>query len=422
MKRMKEIVAHNIVIKVFALILAFFVWRAVGEVSDPVVTVTYRDVAVTMLNEELVTDAGKVYQVSDNTLMVVVQVTAKTSIQERISKEDIIATADFEDILLTELVPVNVTISGYEFSSLVSVVVSPSNIVVSIEDSTSKIFPIVPSASGELDTIYALGEMDANPETVTINGPESLVNSIVRVEGKVNITGITEDSVLEGELILYDEDNSVIDQTLLTIQLSCDLEISVEVLDTKSVGLELSTSGEPKSGYEVASITAEPTEIIVAGKKEDLELIDNIIIPGEAIDVTGKSGKLEMAIDITDYIPENISMYDENSSTIAVTVQIDELGTKSLDIPVQSIVVNNNPSDLTLSYDNVTTVMVTFSGLDYYLDSLTSSDVQLSIDLKDYDQAGTYSVPVTISTTAGVELQEEIEVPIVLTEVGATND
>lgn len=422
MKKMKKIVTHNLAIKIFALIVACFVWRAVGEISDPVVTVIYRDIAVTMLNEELVTDAGKVYQVSDNTLLVDVQVTAKTSVQERISKDDIIATADFEDILLSELVPVNIIIAGYEYSSLVSVSVSPSNIVVFIEDSTSKIFPIVPSASGELDTIYALGEMNVSPETVTINGPESLVDSIVRVEGKVSITGITEDSVLNGELILYDEDNSVIDQTLLTIQLNSELEIAVEVLDTKSVELEWSTSGEPRSGYEVASIISEPTEIIVAGKKEDLELIDNISISGEAIDVTGKSGKIELAIDITEYIPENISLYDGNSSTIAVTVQIDELGTKSLDIPVQSIVVNNNPSNLTLSYDGVTTVMVTFSGLDYYLNTLETSDVQLSIDLKDYDQAGAYTVPVSISTVSDAELQEEVEVSIVLTEVGTTYD
>lgn len=422
MKKMKKIVTHNLAIKIFALIVACFVWRAVGEISDSVVTVIYRDIAVTMLNEELVTDAGKVYQVSDNTLLVDVQVTAKTSVQERISKDDIIATADFEDILLSELVPVNIIIAGYEYSSLVSVSVSPSNIVVFIEDSTSKIFPIVPSASGELDTIYALGEMNVSPETVTINGPESLVDSIVRVEGKVSITGITEDSVLNGELILYDEDNSVIDQTLLTIQLNSELEIAVEVLDTKSVELEWSTSGEPRSGYEVASIISEPTEIIVAGKKEDLELIDNISISGEAIDVTGKSGKIELAIDITEYIPENISLYDGNSSTIAVTVQIDELGTKSLDIPVQSIVVNNNPSNLTLSYDGVTTVMVTFSGLDYYLNTLETSDVQLSIDLKDYDQAGAYTVPVSISTVSDAELQEEVEVSIVLTEVGTTYD
>lgn len=422
MKKMKKIVTHNLAIKIFALIVACFVWRAVGEISDPVVTVIYRDIAVTMLNEELVTDAGKVYQVSDNTLLVDVQVTAKTSVQERISKDDIIATADFEDILLSELVPVNIIIAGYEYSSLVSVSVSLSNIVVFIEDSTSEIFPIVPSASGELDTIYALGEMNVSPETVTINGPESLVDSIVRVEGKVSITGITEDSVLNGELILYDEDNSVIDQTLLTIQLNSELEIAVEVLDTKSVELEWSTSGEPRSGYEVASIISEPTEIIVAGKKEDLELIDNISISGEAIDVTGKSGKIELAIDITEYIPENISLYDGNSSTIAVTVQIDELGTKSLDIPVQSIVVNNNPSNLTLSYDGVTTVMVTFSGLDYYLNTLETSDVQLSIDLKDYDQAGAYTVPVSISTVSDAELQEEVEVSIVLTEVGTTYD
>ncbi len=422
MKQIKEIFLHNATIKAISLILAFFVWRIVGDISDPVVTMPYRDVSVQMLNEEIVTDAGKVYQVADNNHAVTVMVTAPKSIQARITKEHIQATADFEEILLEELVPVEVKVAGYENNAKVSAVSTPNNIVVTIEDSISKKFPIVPSAVGELDKIYALGKMSALPETVTINGPKSLVESIVRVEGQVSIYGLKEDNVLEGKLLLYDKNNILIDQTILDIELSNELQIAVEVLDTKSVQLELNTSGVPKIGYEVASIIAEPSEIIVSGNKEILDKIDYIEVPGSAINVSGKHGKLELVVDVADYIPKDISLYDTNSSTIAVTVQIDELGTKSLDIPVQSIVVNNNPSNLALSYAGTTTVRVTFTGLDLYLTGLDPSDVTLSIDLKEYKTPGKHTIPVVVTAPSGVSQVDEIEVIVELAEMGVSDD
>lgn len=416
---MKQKILNNWQLKLFTLIFALVFWRIVGEIADPITTETYTNIPVTMVNEEIVTDTGKVYQIENTESTVSVVVKAETSVLNAIEASDIIATADFEEIELSELIPVRVTINGFE-GQYIEANVNPVNLKVVIEDSTSKKFPIVPSAIGTVDEAHDLGTLTATPETVTISGPQSIVDSIVRVEAQVNITNLSEDASLSGAILCYDENNLNIDQTLLTFNYGDEEEVrvNVQVLDTKTVDLQLSYTGTPANGYQVVSVTAEPTSIMVSATAEVLETLSKIVIPSSALDITGESGKVERVIDVSQYLPEDVQLYDENNNSIAVTVQIDKLGTKSIEVPVQSIVVYDNPSDLTLSYNGVTEIMLTFTGLEDIIDDLESSDVQISIGLKSYTEEGNYEVPVTVTFAEGIngyELVEEVTVPITLT-------
>ncbi len=414
---MKKKLLNNWQLKLVTLVFAFIFWQIVGKIADPITTEIYYNVPVTILNEEIITDQGKAYQIENAETTVNVIVKAETSVLHSIKASDIIATADFEEIILSELVPVQVEIAGFE-GQYIEAVTNPINLIVVIEDSISKKFPIVPSTSGVVEEGYDLGTMTTEPETVTISGPESLVNSIVRVEAQVNITGITEDTSLVSQLTFYDANNVEIDQSLLSTSLGIDEDVyvNVQILDTKTIDLEFEVSGIPKSGYQVVSVTAEPTSIVISATQEVLDTISSLSVPSSALDITGESGKVDRVIDISEYLPEEVQLYDENNNTIAVTVQIDKLGTKSFEMPVQSIVVKNNPSNLTLSYDGITDIMVTFSGLEADIDSLVIDDIEVSIDLSKYNKAGEYDVPVTVVTSEGYELVDEITVSIVLSE------
>lgn len=417
-EKIKRKLYNNWQLKLGVLIFAVIFWRIIGEVANPVTTVTYRNIPVTMLNEEIVTDTGNVYHIVDGDATVTVVVTASSSVLRQISASDIVATADFNNIMLSELIPINVTIEGFQ-GSYQSITVTPVNLKVNIESSTSKKFPIVPSSIGSIDESYALGEMTVQTETITISGPESIVNSITRVEAEVNILELTEDSTLAATLYFYDESGNVVDQSLLTTNLGDDTEVlvNVQILDTKYVAISLETSGEPADGHQLVDITSEPTEILVAGEQSVLDEIDIIEIPGSALNITGESGKLDRVVDVSEYLPEGIQLYDTNNNLIAVTIQIDELGTKSIEIPVQSIVVYNNPTEFDFSYDDsITDVMLTFTGLEEDLEDLTTEDIVVSIDLKSYDEAGEYKVKLSVTTIDGCNLTENVSVSIILTE------
>lgn len=413
----KEKILHNWQLKLVILIFATVFWRVIGEVADPVITTIYRSIPVTILNEELVTDTGMVYQVEGEAVTTVV-ITASTSTLRGITEADIVATADFANIMFEELLPIEVSVSGVSTSSIQDISITPSNIIVSIEQSDSKKFPIVPASIGSVADSYDLGSLTAQTETITISGPESIVESIVRVEAEVNISNLTENEVLTAQLICYDDDNIEIDQSLLTLNIGDveDVYVNVEVLNTAYIPIVLETFGEPASGYELVSVTAEPTEILVSGTKEVLDEIVVISIPGGALDITGETGKLDRVVDVSLYLPEEIQLYDEYSNMIAVTIQIDELGTKSLEIPVQSIVVNNNPSDLNLSYNGATEIMLTFTGLEEELEGLELTNITVSVDLSEYTEAGEYDALIYVDSEEEYELIDTVTVPIILTE------
>ena len=64
MKKIK--MPQNIGLRLIALIAAAVLWLVVVNISDPIDSVSFNNIPVTIINEEVVTNQGKVFQVVDN--------------------------------------------------------------------------------------------------------------------------------------------------------------------------------------------------------------------------------------------------------------------------------------------------------------------------------------------------------------------
>lgn len=411
---MKKILLHNIGLKITTFICAFIFWQLITGVADPVISETFRDIPVLVINEEIVTNQGKVYQIVDGSSVSVV-IKGKTSIVREINKEDLIAVADFEALELSSLLPITVSVEGLN-KGQVEASTTPTNLKVNIEDSTTKKFPITASTVGELSEGYVLGPMEVLTESVTISGPDSIVDKIVKVEARVNIDGINESGTLQSELVYYDENNLAVEQTLLNNELKEAVMVKYDIFETKVLPLELETYGSPIEGHYVVEILAEPHEVTVYGTSEDLEKYSVYSVNKKALDVSGLQGKVEMIIDLNNYLPEGLNLFTDTGTSVAVTIQIDELGTKSIEVPVQSITVHNNPAGLNMEYYGVTDVMLSFTGKSQVLDDLSIEDIRLSIDLNTLDATGEYDVLVNVTSIEGIKLLNEVKVPVKLTK------
>ena len=93
------------------------------------------------------------------------------------------------------------------------------------------------------------GEMKVNPEKITITGAESKISQIKKAEAKINVDGLSKDTEVEAELVLYDAAENVISQSQLSNNLGSEgITVDVEVLQKKSVPVQFSVSGEPAEG------------------------------------------------------------------------------------------------------------------------------------------------------------------------------
>ena len=412
----------NIGLKIMAFLFAVLLWVIVVNVDDPVVSAVYRDIPITVINDDVVTNKGKVYQIVDDVQKVNVTVHAKRSLISKISGESISATADLSQMdVNTYMVPITATVKGYE-ANIQSVDTNPRNIEVNIQDVTGKKFPISVSTSGTPRDGYVVGEMTTNPKEVTLRGSETLIDSIEKVVAKIDISGMSDSGVVDAELICYDSNGNVVDQTKLSNNLGDKgISVNVQMLNTKNVGLNFAVSGEPKAGYIYTGMTVEPESVQICGTEDVLAEIDSINIPADQIDITNEHGKKEYTIDITPFLPKEVSLVDETANNVVVTILIEQEGTKTIELPVESIQVKNLSDKFKVSFEAEKDLVLTFTGLEQELATLDIKNAA-SIDLKNYTAEGEYDVPVTIETATGVTLTEQPSVRIMLKEKTDVSD
>lgn len=397
----------NLGLKIMAFVFAALLWLVVVNIDDPVESATFRNVPVTLQNTQIVKNGGDTYTIQDDTQTVSVVVTAKRSILSKITTGSIQATADFAEMQMESLVPIKASLTGYDKYTAEA---TPNNLKVKIEKYTSKVFPLTVSASGAPRDGHVVGEFTPNPNKIQVSGPESLVNSIDKAVAKVDVSGISKSSVLPAELMYYSSSSNVIEGSQLTNNLGKEgVTVNVNVLNTKNLSLKFYVSGMPEDGYVFSGLTCEPEKIQVCGTAEALSGISSLEIPGSELDITGLNKKMEKTVDILPYLPEGIDLVDETANNVIVTVSIEEAGTWTIELPAESIRVDNLKDDLLISYDKDTKIELQFRGPKQELDALDLKDA-VYIDMKNWGKPGRYDVPVN------VKLPDEVQAEVTLSK------
>jgi YbbR domain-containing protein len=411
-------VTKNLGVKIMALAFAIFLWFIVVNVDDPVESSTYRGIPVTIQNTEIVTNKGKTYTITDDVQTVNVVVKAKRSILSKISSGNIIATADMSEMQFESLIPISITILGYE--GRYSAESTPGNLRVTIEEQTKKSFPLTVSTTGTARDGYVVdtSKMTTNPEKITIKGSKSVVSSVDKVVAKVDISGISRSGELAADLVYYDKNGNVINSALLTDNIGDDgVYVYVTILNTKMVEIKVDLTGAPSNGYVYTEVLWEPTRIQVCATQEVLDTITQITIPYQALEVTAEPGKVEKTVDLTPYLPEGVQLVDETANNVVVTVTIEQEGKRTVEIPLESIQIKNLEEDFKVSFESTEDLVLEFTGSKEQLNLLDVTEA-ISIDLKGRTKAGTYEavVDVDLDGVTGVTLIQNPVVKVVLTK------
>ena len=411
---MRKSLRNNLGLKLLAFLFAFLLWLIVVNIDNPVMSKTFSGIPVIVEHSEILTEQKKTYQIVDDTQNVSVTVSAKRRTLSKIKAEDIIVTADIKEMYLDSQIPLEAVVIGYE-GSYESAWTSPRNLQIQIEENISRTSNITPMATGEVRDGFVLGNLQTEPETVTINGPESLVNRVSKVVAEVDVSGLGEDATLPSQLVFYDEDNNVIDQSRLANNLgNFGVNVAVTLYKTRMVPIHVDTSLiAVKEGYSISSVKLAPQEIEITGQDEALDAADSIEIPAEEFGGEIVNSRTDFTLDLTEYLPDGIQLADSMANSMIVTIAIERDGTKNFELPIGSITVINLDDDLRMSYAETDDLEVHVKGTKESLDSLNIERIA-GIDLKGYKKAGTYTVPVQIELPADCSLEGDVTVEIIL--------
>ena len=266
---------------------------------------------------------GKVYIVlNDSDNIPVVTVNAPRSVVDALEADNIVATADVEDMSAENTVPIVLTTNKYS-DSITNISGSINSVRLSIEDEERATFGIEATVVGNVAEGYQIGSVSLEQNQVRVKGPASVVQSVKNAGVSVDVSEAESTISTNSEIHLYDEDGRDI-STDKHLTLNIDkVMVRVEVLPLKEIPVKIAVSGTPAEGYRLNGETSvEPGRITITGRKSALENVTEVSIPSSDLNVRNRNSTLVKNFKISDYLPDGVSLAEGEEDNVKVTVEI----------------------------------------------------------------------------------------------------
>lgn len=417
--KIRSIFFSHWLLKIISLLLAFALWFVVISTKDPVDEKRFQNIKVNLLNTELLTENGQVYEVLDNTDIVrTVVFDAPSSVRREIQSSDIIAEADLTNLTVTNTVEIKFSCPKYS-EQVQNISGNIEYVKLNIEKETRKTINIICNTIGSVEENYIIGDVSLDRTRLEIEGPESAIAEINRAEVDVDVTGLTGTGKASGTIRLVDaEGNEVIRSSVFKNLES--VTITVTVWNTKEIPVVYDYFGTLAENYQVTGMETSVDVVKVAGPTEQLNNMTQLTVDPEDINVTGQTKDYEAKLDLEDYLPKGISFADENfDSSAAVKVLIEPLIDKRVPLRAENIQIVNVPEGVVCEIVSANSTPLGVRGLEEYVALLQSSTLPGMVDVGAWIESsnppqpleGEYNLPVDVSL---LSQQEKTSTPVIV--------
>ncbi len=399
-RRFWKVLRYQLALKILALFLALALW--VGLImQDPTLTrqISFYDVPVSISGEELLRKNGLTVSsgLSDDVLTVDFKADVPQSYYTTAYAGAYNARIDLSRI--TEEGEQMVSILTSTLSTYGSVVqIEPSSISVVVEPYvTNYRVPVSVNVIGDYPSGFYGKTPTLDPSTVTVSGAESVVDSIARIYVDYDVSKLTAKA---GEVItavsmrVVDDEGNTIPSDSLEITSSSVLLRTINVKQTlyatKTVNVtnNILTEGVPAQGYEVKSITASPSTLMIAGDDVALQALDVLFLE-EVIDVTDCDESF--MVDVQVETPGTLAYMSANKITLTVEIAPIVQTRVIEDVPVE--VIGTEQSYLLSN----SAVAVTVTGPQNQVENLDKTSIMLYVDAEEIT-SGVHELPLQVQT------------------------
>ena len=399
---------NNLKLKILSVFLAFFVWLAVTNISNPDVTAS-KEVPLEVLNEDVLSTNGKTYELIDNRSTVTVAYKVRTLDAGSISASDFRAYIDLADMYEpTGAVPVKVDVKNNKVDAVTA---KPTVIRVTTEDIQQKKFDLTAYTEGKTESGYREGTVNIVPSSIYVSGPESQVGRISTVGITIRLDGANSDLSGTAQIQCFDANRNKITLDDRVSLSRSEADYTLSILKVKTLGLNFETEGRVADEYRFTGIESNVNSVDVVGLKSDLAEINAINIPKSELNMDGASADKEVTIDLNKSLPENVELADPNSK-IRVTLKVEPLETRNIALKTSKIRQVGASSRYSYQYDR-DSINLSIKGLKEDLDQLTDDSLEAEVDVSDMGP-GTHPGTVTFELGAAYELVSQDDLQIIV--------
>ena len=298
--------------------------------------------------------------------------------------------------------------------------VSPEYVTVEVEEYVTRYrIPVSLYTVGDPPDGFYASAASAEPSTITVSGPASLVNQIVRAEIAVNQADLpARAGSVRSALAFYlvDENGTIISSDLIEVTNNSVLLDTVIVDQTLYYMRKVSLSdigilsGTPADGYAVRSVVMEPSTVTIAALSEEVLEDVSAVFANSSVSVKNASQSINTSVSLRK--PSEIAYVIPERVTVAVEIA-PVITSRLLEGVKVSLAGTGNGKTASLS---TKTLDVLITGEQLWVKSLRSAQVKLQVDVSELE-AGSHEVAPTITITDSDGISYEVSTDPVTVEV-----
>lgn len=296
----------------FSILMAFVLWVVIVINQKPTMERSFSDMTVAINMENTFAsenDMSIVGDISEQKFTVVVRGSNQTVSILKSNEINLFASAAAVDSPGEYNLDVTAAKNDSEYEVLS---ITPKTIKVSFDYIEVREFSIEAEAVGATAPTGLIAEAavvsGTESNTITIEGPRTVINSIAVVKAKTDVNKtLSQSETFDANIMLYDENGKEIEPSNLT--LSADkVKVTVPISKKKTVPVKVDFSNIPK-GFDKSSLkcSIDHSQVTIIGTPETVNKTKSITL--SPIDINALNTKSK-SFDVAPKLPEGIRLFD----------------------------------------------------------------------------------------------------------------
>jgi YbbR domain-containing protein len=381
---------NEIMLRVISFLVAIALWFYVGMEQNPNISVNIPNIPLNVQNM-----GSTLTMTSLSTETVSIRVKGRSGILSGISAKSAQAYIDLEGVKAgTQVLPVQVVVPPNV--ELVGVV--PAEVQVTLEPIVRKQLRVQADLKGELPTGNGALPAQLEPNTVFVEGAQSLVNRADSALVTVDITGFRQATSEVAKVKVIDISGREVPD--LTVKPDT-VKVTVSVVPTYTVPVEVKIEGEPPPGYIIRNISVDPPEVSVKGEPALVEGLRSVATA--PVDVGNARSSISIRVNLE--LPEGVFLAEPVFPMVNIKIENTNEEETFFDLPVK-VKGEAQGSKVEIFPDKVD---LTLEGSEQKLAQVKGDQLALFVDVSDLE-VGEHQVPLQGNIPDGVRIKEPMKI------------
>ena len=247
---------------------------------------------------------------------------------------------------------------------------------------------------GTVPDSVKVGPQEVDPQTVTLRGASSRVDSVSAVVARVAIDASALNVDRDVDLVAVDANGNQVPSIEIDPQRAHVTIPVAQELVTRTLPIVPQLTGAPAPGYRIGSVSVDPLVVTVSGESAVVSQLLNA--PTSPVDMTGRTSDLEAEVGLS--LPSGVSVSGSDKVQLMITI-VQETGTQTYGIGV-SLSGEQTGFSYTVAPDHV---IATLGGPMLGLQSLDPAQLVATANVAGL-AAGTHTVQLAFDPPEGLQL------------------